>query len=502
MNDSLFSISDKPKVPIGIVIFGATGDLTRRKLLPALYQLAVEDQLPDKVFIIGFARRDWNDIKMGEVMRAGIEEFARKKPIDMQAMQRILKSLRYISSVFDDADGYEKLGILLDELGTENRLFYLATPPTAYAEIISQIGKAALAHCENGWTRIVVEKPYGHDLNSAKELDQIVHQVFDEDQVYRIDHYLGKETVQNILVFRFANGIFEPLWNRRYIDSVQITVAESVGVGTRAGYYEEAGVVRDMFQNHILQLLTLTAMESPVTFTADSVRDEKVKILKALKPLTGADALKATFRAQYSTGEVGGRKIPAYLESKGVDKKSLTETLLAAKVYIDNWRWAGVPFFLRSGKALANRVTEIAIQYKQVPLSLFGWKNLAGDAPNMLVMRLQPDEGITLTFGAKAPGAENRIEAVEMNFSYAETFGGHNPEAYERLLMDSMNGDATLFTRSDEVHEAWGYISGITKAWEKSNISHLPQYKAGSWGPPELDDFIQKSGHRWRSPNT
>lgn len=500
MSESLFNLSNKPRVPIAIVIFGATGDLTRRKLLPALYQLAIEDQLPDKVFIIGFARRDWNNEKMAEVMQAGIEDFAREKPINAQAMQRILKSLRYVSSIFDDAKGYAKLGELLDDLGAENRLFYLATPPAAYAEIISQIGNAGLAHCENGWTRIVIEKPYGHDLNSALELDEIVHQVFDEDQVYRIDHYLGKETVQNILVFRFANGIFEPLWNRRYIDSVQITVAESVGVGTRAGYYEGAGVVRDMFQNHILQLLTLTAMESPVTFTADSVRDEKVKVLKALKPLTGEEALKATFRAQYLGAENDGVKIPAYLESEGVAKNSLTETLLAAKVYIHNWRWAGVPFYLRSGKSLAKRVTEIAVQYKQVPLSLFGWKNLAGDAPNILVMRLQPDEGITLSFGAKSPGAENRIEAVEMNFSYAETFGGQNPEAYERLLMDCMNGDATLFTRSDEVQAAWGFITDITEAWSNSNISVLPQYKAGTWGPPELDTFIQKDGFHWKNP--
>ena len=340
------------------------------------------------------------------------------------------------------------------------------------------------------------------DLTSALELDRTVHQVFDEEQVFRIDHYLDKETVQNILVFRFANGIFEPLWNRRYIDSVQITVAETVGVGTRAGYYEGAGVVRDMFQNHILQLLTLTAMESPVTFTADSVRDEKVKVLKALKPMTGQEALRASFRAQYAAGKYDGQNISAYLESKGVAKNSMTETLLAAKVHIDNWRWAGVPFYLRSGKALAKRVTEIVVQYKQVPLSLFGWKNLAGDAPNMLVMRLQPDEGITLSFGAKAPGAENRIESVEMNFSYAETFGVHNPEAYERLLMDSMNGDATLFTRTDEVQSAWRFISGFTDAWDNSNQMKLPQYKAGSWGPPELDDFIKEGGFQWRNPTS
>lgn len=500
MSEPFFSSSEKPNVPIGIVIFGATGDLTRRKLLPALYQLAAEDQLPDKVHIIGFARREWDDAKFQAMMLAGIEEFAREQPVDPQVMERLLPCLHYVASVFEAEKGYQELSQLLDNLGADNRLFYLATPPSAYSEIIDQIGAAGLANCEMGWTRIVVEKPYGQDLSSAQQLDQQVHQVFSEDQIYRIDHYLGKETVQNILVFRFANGIFEPLWNRRYIDSVQITVAESVGVGTRAGYYEGAGVLRDMLQNHLLQLLTLTAMESPATFTADAVRDEKVKVLNSLDPLIGDDALANTFRAQYKSGTHNGVAMPAYLNSEGVAKNSKTETLLAAKLQIANWRWAGVPFFLRSGKALARRVTEIAVQFKQVPLSLFGWKNLAGEAPNILIMRLQPDEGISLRFGAKVPGAENRIEAVQMNFSYEETFGNQSPAAYERLLMDSMNGDATLFTRSDEVLSAWQFVSNITEVWQAAPATKLPQYEVGSWGPPELDSFIQRSGLRWRNP--
>jgi glucose-6-phosphate 1-dehydrogenase len=498
VSDLPFPIVKKPQVPIGLVIFGATGDLTRRKLVPALYQLALADQLPDNLHIIGFARRDWDAKKMREEMQAGLEEHARTKPLDAKVLKRILECMHFVSSVFDDPAGYQKLDSLLDKLGADNRLFYLATPPNAYATIIEQIGNAKLASCDQGWTRIVVEKPYGRDLESAKSLDEVVHTVFNEEQVYRIDHYLGKETVQNILVFRFANGIFEPLWNRRYIDSVQITVAETVGVGTRAGYYETAGVVRDMFQNHILQLLTLTAMEAPTTFSADAVRDEKVKVLKALHPMTGEDVRSKTLRAQYAGGTINGKKRLAYKSEEGVAKGSTTETFLAAKIEIDNWRWAGVPFFIRSGKSLPERVTEIAVQYKQVPLSLFGWKNMAGEAPNRLVLRLQPDEGITLSFGAKVPGPENRIAGVEMDFSYEDTFGGGSPEAYERLLMDCMNGDATLFTRSDEVLSAWGFVSDIIKGWDEQKLKNLPEYSSGSWGPKEMEEFIQRSDGEWR----
>lgn len=492
-------IDEKPNVPIGLVIFGATGDLTARKLVPALYQLALADQLPDDLHIVGFARRDWDDPTFKAEMRAAVNEHARSQPVRGQALDKVLDCMHYISANFDDANGYQQLDELLDGLGADNRLFYLATPPWAFPVIVEHIGAAKLANCPMGWTRIVIEKPYGHDLQSAKELDETVHAVFTEDQVYRIDHYLGKETVQNILVFRFANGIFEPLWNRRYIDSVQITMAETIGVGSRAGYYEDAGVMRDIFQNHLMQLLALTAMEAPVAFNADAVRDEKVKVLRALHPLTGDAAAQQTLRAQYAAGELDGEKAPGYLELEDVAEGSTTETLLAAKIHIDNWRWAGVPFYLRSGKRLPRRVTEIAVQYKQVPLSLFGARNMAGDAPNRLVLNIQPEEGITLDFGAKVPGPENQIEGVSMDFSYAEAFGDSTPEAYERLLMDCMQGDATLFTRSDEVQAAWAFVDGIAKAWQAQGLKQLPQYAPGSWGPPELDDFIQADGFSWRN---
>lgn len=483
---------------IALVIFGATGDLTRRKLVPALYQLALDKQLPQKLHIIGFARRDWDDEKLRSEMRAAVHEFARTQPVDKTVLAGVLKRMQFVSSEFGNEAGYRKLGRLLGELGAANRLFYLATPPAAYEEIVASIGKAELAKTADGWTRIIVEKPYGHDLASAKKLDTAIHKVFDEKQIYRIDHYLGKETVQNILVLRFANGIFEPLWNRRYVECVQITVAETIGVDGRAEYFDSAGVIRDIMQNHILQLLALTAMEAPVGFNADAVRDEKVKVLRSLHPLRGDEAIQNTLRAQYSGGRQAGKVIQSYADHEGVAKNSRTETLLAARLTIDNWRWAGVPFYIRSGKHLPRRVTEIAVQYKQVPLALFGARNMAGDAPNRLLLNIQPEEGITLTFGAKVPGPENRIKSVKMDFSYGEAFGRSTPEAYERLLMDCIHGDATLFTRSDEVLAAWAFIDDILKAWAKHPRVKLPQYRPGTWGPKEMDEFAGSHGHNWR----
>jgi glucose-6-phosphate 1-dehydrogenase len=484
---------------IALVIFGVTGDLTRRKLLPALYELLGVHRLPTPIHIIGFARRDWTDETLRNTLRDGINEFGREKPIKTEVLDELLSNVTYLQSTFEDAAGYKRLKDKIFELAAPNVLFYLATPPDEYVHIIQAIGDSGLMLNRSGWTRIVIEKPYGNDLTSAQALEMEVHSVFTENQIYRIDHYLGKETVQNILVFRFANGIFEPLWSRFHVDHVQITVAETVGVGTRAGYYEEAGVVRDIFQNHLMQLLALTAMDAPVAFNADDVRDEKVKVLKALRPVRGLDAIANTYRAQYVSGFDGKKRVLGYKDEPGVSPTSVTETYLAARLFIDNWRWAGVPFYVRSGKCLPYRSTEIAIQFKQVPLSLFNWSNLAGDAPNVLVLNLQPDEGITLTFGAKAPGPVNQISPVKMEFSYQQAFGGEPPEAYERLLLDALSGDATLFTRSDEVLAQWAFTSRLLEAWQAYPTPNLPVYEAGTWGPPGADEFIRRDGRVWRN---
>jgi len=493
--------SKEAKEPTAFIIFGVTGDLARRKLVPALYELALEKRLPEPFYIIGFARRDWDVKMMAEQLKSGVNEFARSKPIKADVLDELCGMMHYIRSTFEDEEGYTRLNEKLRELEIVNRLFYLAVPPEDYPIIVKQIGKTRLGKSEKGWVHIIVEKPYGQDLESARELDAQVHRVFEERQVYRIDHYLGKETVQNILVFRFANGIFEPLWNRRNVDHVQISVAESVGVGSRAGYYEQAGVIRDVFQNHMLQLLALTAMEAPVAFNADAVRDEKVKIFRSLRPLHGKDAMANTFRAQYVAGTVDGVRVPGYKDEPGVAANSVTETYLALRLYVDNWRWAGVPFYLRSGKRLPKRSTTISIHFEQVPLPLFGWRNMAGDAPNTLTINIQPDEGMTLSFGAKAPGPINQIQPVKMEFDYEQTFGGEPPEAYERLLLDCMSGDATLFTRTDEVDCAWTFTTEILDSWKKHPVQYLPVYEAGTWGPPGSDNFMRAAGgHTWDNP--
>ncbi|GAB4190373.1 MAG: glucose-6-phosphate dehydrogenase [Roseiflexaceae bacterium] len=489
--------------PCTVVIFGATGDLTHRKLVPALYNLQRERLLPPGFGVVGFARRDWSDDLFRQTLGEQLGKFSRSG-VDTPLWESFASGFSYNRASFDDPEGYVQLAARLAELDEQrgtggNRLFYLSTPPENYATIIRQLGAAGLNRSPNGgWTRIIIEKPFGHDLESARELNRIVHEVFDESQVYRIDHYLGKETVQNILVFRFANGIFEPVWNRRYVDHVQITVAESVGLEGRAGYYEQAGAMRDMVQNHMMQLLTLTAMEPPVGYQADAVRDEKVKVLRAIRPIAPEQVGNYTVRGQYATGTVSGGPVPGYREEPNIAPDSTTETYVALQFTLENWRWAGVPFFLRTGKRLPKRVSEIAIQFKTAPLMLFDAGPQTALDPNILAIRIQPDEGISLRFDSKVPGQVSQIRPVTMDFRYNASFGVESPEAYERLLLDAMLGDSTLFTRSDEVEASWSLITPIHQGWAAQQATELPAYEAGSWGPRASDEFIGRTGRQWR----
>jgi glucose-6-phosphate 1-dehydrogenase len=490
-----------PNDPCAIVMFGASGDLARRKLLPALYDLAAHSCLAPRFKLLGFARTELSD----EAFQKNASEFLSKvqdvAPNDgMQ--QEFLKHLQYFHGNYDDPESYKKLGERLEALDSEgqlggNRLFYLATPPEVYEHAIEQLGRAGLAKPKNGdsWTRVIIEKPFGRDGASARELNAKVLRVFDESQVYRIDHYLGKETVQNLLVFRFGNGIFEPLWNRNFIDHVQITAAESLGVERRAAFYESAGALRDMIQSHVLQLTSLVGMESPARFDANSVRNEKIKILQSIRPFNSETVWKSVVRGQYGAGTVNGKAAPGYRQEPGVNPESPTETFVALKLQVDNWRWSGVPFYLRTGKRLAKAMTEIAIRFKTAPHMVFQGESVE---PNSLVLNIQPDEGISLSFGAKSPGSQMRISPVKMNFQYRQAFDGGSREAYATLINDCIRGDATLFDRADSVEAAWGLVDPILDAWKGASAPPFPNYPAGSDGPRAADDLTVSEGRRWR----
>jgi glucose-6-phosphate 1-dehydrogenase len=491
--------------PCIVVIFGASGDLTKRKLLPALYALRHEKLLPPTGGIVGFARKPLSDEAFREEMRAGCTEYGRHKPPTPEAFDAFGKNIFFQQGDYDDPAAYRALKAKLDaldaQLGTAgNRVFYLSTPPSTFPLAIRHLAEQGLiSRSKDGpFTRVIIEKPFGTDLTSARELNAHALTHLREDQIYRIDHYLGKETVQNLMVFRFANALFEPLWNNRYVDHVQITGAEAIGIEGRGGYFDNAGILRDMVQNHLFQVLCLTAMEPPVSLHANDLRDEKVKVLKALRPIPDGRFDEFAVRAQYRAGGPAGRPIPDYAKETGVAAGSTTETYVALKLYIDNWRWAGVPFFLRSGKAMAKKVTEIALVFRDTPHRLFGDKSSA--EPNVLIIRIQPDEGISIRVGSKLPGNTLDIQAVNMDFRYGTTFGVEPPEAYERLLLDCMVGDAALFTRGDEVEASWKFISRIHEAWAKRAARNLPMYDASSWGPSESDVLLAKTGHIWRRP--
>jgi glucose-6-phosphate 1-dehydrogenase len=483
--------------PCTVVIFGASGDLAHRKLVPALYELAARHRLPAAFSVIGFARSPMSDDAFREAMRKAVGA-----PAGSPTWESFAADLRYMQGQYDDPASYRRLAEMLDETDRargagRNRVFYLATPPSAAGDIVEQLSASGLAQGP-GWSRIVVEKPFGRDVESARALDRTLAAGFRENQIYRIDHYLGKDTVQNILVFRFANGILEPIWDRRYVDHVQISVAETLGVEERGAYYEEAGALRDMVQNHLLQLLCLVAMEPPATRGARSVRDEKFKVLQSVRPIDRGAVDQVAARGQYGPGWESGREVPGYRQEEKVNPRSRRETYAALKMQIDNWRWAGVPFYLRAGKRLPKRVSEIAIQFKPAPHPLFTGGPDDGIEPNVLAMRIQPDEGISLKFGAKTPDTGLSIRPVTMDFRYGTAFGVPVPDAYERLLLDCMLGDPSLFARDDWVEMAWQILMPVLEAWDSPEAGEVEVYPAGTWGPASGRQLIEADGRRWR----
>ena len=489
-----------PVAPTNLVIFGATGDLARRKLLPAIYNLAHEGALPGRFNLIGVSRGSMSHDEYREMAAESIRTFSRTPP-DESVLAGLLAELRYVSGSFDDLDAYRTLATALGELDRAAgepmaRAFYLSTAPEFFSVIVGALGEAGLAQSDDVAVRAIIEKPFGTSLAEARELNAKVLSVFSEDQVFRIDHYLGKETVQNMMAFRFANGMFEPLWNRNYIAHVQITAAEDLGIGSRAGYYDHAGALRDLVENHMMQLLTLLCMEPPVTFAANDVRDEKVKVLHAIRTPAPDEIAEMSIRAQYGPGESGGEPVVGYLEEEGVPPDSHTETYAALRLEVDNWRWAGVPFYLRTGKRLARKVTEIAVTLRPVPHMAFEQEGSLGVRPNQLVMTIQPNEGVSLSLGAKIPGPRMRIRPVNMEFLYGTAFLSESPEAYERLILDVMNGDATLFPRQDEVEASWRIVDPILNAWKRQPQVH--PYESWGWGPAEADTLLSRDGRSWR----
>ncbi len=502
-----FQLKDirKSADPCTIVIFGASGDLTARKLIPAFYHLFKDKMMPPTFRIVGFARREKTNDSWRQELRTALDQFSRTKPVDETVWKEFAANVFYCRGDLAEAADYKKLEELLTSFGSgplrENLLFYLATQPSQFGQVIEELHRAELLHKEGaGWQRIVVEKPFGHDLASAQVLNRELTRYANENQVCRIDHYLGKETVQNILMFRFSNSVFETLWNRNSVDHVQITVSETLGVGERGGYYEEAGALRDMAQNHMLQVLSLIAMEPPVSLEAESVRDEKVKLLKSIRPITPDDVAKQVVRGQYFAGLVNGQPRPGYRQETKVKTDSNVETYVAIKLFIDNWRWSGVPFYLRTGKNLPMSASEVRIQFRPTPNVLFAAQCGNHLDANALTLRLQPNEGISLRFNGKVPGMSLGVRPVRMHFSYGAEFGAYTPEAYERLLLEAMAGDATLFIRRDEVETAWGIVDSIRAGWEGKPLTNREFYAAGTWGPVAAEDLLAQSGHVWRDP--
>jgi glucose-6-phosphate 1-dehydrogenase len=495
--------ADAAPEPCAVVVFGASGDLAHRKLLPALYNLAAAAHLPASFGLVGVSKTEYSHDEFQSDMREAVGKFSRTKPIDEEVWKDFAAGLRYCAGSFDDADTFKRLKAHLEELdktrGTRgNRLYYFATPPSTFPVLLQQLKDAGLINkpLDTRSTRIVIEKPFGRDLPSARALNRLVLEVADEKQIFRIDHYLGKETVQNLLVFRFGNSLFEPVWNRQFVDHVEITAGEELGIELRGKYYEEAGILRDMIQNHVLQLVCLTAMEPPVAFDADAVRDEKIKVLRAIQTMdTPEQVARNVVVGQYTEGSIAGADVPGYQQEKDVAQGSRTPTFVALKFNINSWRWDGVPFYLRAGKRMPKRATEIAVFFKPLPHSLFG---SGATQPNVLVIRVQPQEGIALRFNAKVPGERYRPRTVSMDFRYGSTFGATSPEAYERLLLDAMRGDQTLFTRKDEVEAAWKIVGNILKVTESPETPAPFPYEAGTWGPSQADALLEQDGRSWR----